>query len=54
MAPAVKISLVWVISPDFTIWTTFETSGFASLKSKVDARILAGAGPHSRQNHWLA
>ncbi|VDG32274.1 hypothetical protein MUDAN_DOGOELCO_01537 [Lactiplantibacillus mudanjiangensis] len=27
MAPAVKTSLVRMILPDFTMWTTFETSG---------------------------
>ncbi|VDG23741.1 hypothetical protein MUDAN_MDHGFNIF_01218 [Lactiplantibacillus mudanjiangensis] len=27
MAPAVKTALVRVISPDFTMWTTFKTSG---------------------------
>ncbi len=48
MAPAVKISLVRMISPDFTIWTTFETSVLARLKSEVEARTLAGTGPHSR------
>ncbi|VDG32598.1 hypothetical protein MUDAN_DOGOELCO_01854 [Lactiplantibacillus mudanjiangensis] len=28
MAPAVKTSLVRTVLPDFTMWTTFKTSGF--------------------------
>ncbi|VDG18840.1 hypothetical protein MUDAN_BIHEEGNE_00744 [Lactiplantibacillus mudanjiangensis] len=28
MAPAVTTSLVRLVLPDFTMWTTFETSGF--------------------------
>ncbi|VDG25381.1 hypothetical protein MUDAN_IGPPGNFN_01119 [Lactiplantibacillus mudanjiangensis] len=28
MAPAVTTSLVRMVLPDFTMWTTFETSGF--------------------------
>ncbi|VDG31345.1 hypothetical protein MUDAN_DOGOELCO_03193 [Lactiplantibacillus mudanjiangensis] len=29
MAPTVKTSLVRMALPDFTMWTTFETSGFS-------------------------
>ncbi|VDG21324.1 hypothetical protein MUDAN_BIHEEGNE_02956 [Lactiplantibacillus mudanjiangensis] len=29
MAPAVKTSLVRMILPDFTTWTTFKTSGLS-------------------------
>ncbi|VDG23309.1 hypothetical protein MUDAN_MDHGFNIF_00467 [Lactiplantibacillus mudanjiangensis] len=34
MAPAVKTSLVRAVLPDFTMWTTFETSDFLGLKAR--------------------
>ncbi|VDG17612.1 hypothetical protein MUDAN_BIHEEGNE_00129 [Lactiplantibacillus mudanjiangensis] len=60
MAPAVKISLVRVFSPDFTIWTTFKTSDFLGLKARwkpelwlepvpQPAELLAGVGDQFSQ-----
>ncbi|VDG20339.1 hypothetical protein MUDAN_BIHEEGNE_01955 [Lactiplantibacillus mudanjiangensis] len=34
MAPAVTTSLVRLILPDFTMWTTFETSDFLGSKAR--------------------
>ncbi|VDG21293.1 hypothetical protein MUDAN_BIHEEGNE_02924 [Lactiplantibacillus mudanjiangensis] len=54
MAPAVKTSLVRTIFPGLRCGRLLRLAVLARLKSEVEARFLAGIGPHSRQNHWLA
>ncbi|VDG20517.1 hypothetical protein MUDAN_BIHEEGNE_02126 [Lactiplantibacillus mudanjiangensis] len=54
MAPAVKTSLVRMILPGLRCGRLLRLAFFAGLESEVEARPLAGTGPHSRQNHWLA
>ncbi|VDG28770.1 hypothetical protein MUDAN_MDHGFNIF_03176 [Lactiplantibacillus mudanjiangensis] len=54
MAPAVKTALVRVIFPGLRCGRLLRLAVWARLKSEVESRSLAGTGPHSRQNHWLA
>ncbi len=54
MAPAVKISLVRVAFPGLRCGRLLRLAILSRLKSEVAARTLAGTGPHSRQNRWLA
>ncbi|VDG20357.1 hypothetical protein MUDAN_BIHEEGNE_01973 [Lactiplantibacillus mudanjiangensis] len=53
MAPAVTTSLVRMNFSGLRCGRLLRLAVFARLKSEVAARILAGTGPHSRQNHWL-
>ncbi|VDG23847.1 hypothetical protein MUDAN_MDHGFNIF_01886 [Lactiplantibacillus mudanjiangensis] len=59
MAPTVKTSLVWVVFPDLRCGRLLRLAVLARLKSEVEARFLAGTGPHSRQRitgwrRWLS
>ncbi|VDG22463.1 hypothetical protein MUDAN_MDHGFNIF_00374 [Lactiplantibacillus mudanjiangensis] len=54
MALAVKTSLVRMVLPGLRCGRLLRLAVLARLKSEVEARSLAGAGPHSWQNHWLA
>lgn len=51
MAPAVTTVLTAVLGQS-TAWDDFEDPWFAGLQSEMEARPLAGIGPHSRQNSW--
>ena len=54
MAPAVKAALVRVTFPGLRCGRLLRLAVWAKLKSEVEARTVAGAGPHSWQNRWLA
>ncbi|VDG20268.1 hypothetical protein MUDAN_BIHEEGNE_01886 [Lactiplantibacillus mudanjiangensis] len=54
MTPAVKTSLVRMVFPGLRCGRLLRLVIWARLKSEVEARTVAGTGPHSRQNRWLA
>ncbi|VDG33793.1 hypothetical protein MUDAN_DOGOELCO_02931 [Lactiplantibacillus mudanjiangensis] len=54
MAPAVKTALVRMVFPGLRCGRLLRLAVLARLKSEMEAGTVAGIGPHSRQNRWLA